>query len=300
MRLSPSAARTRRRRGLTLIELIVVLMILIALAGLLAPMLPSMLTRAHMSTCSTNIVENARAIETYQQLYSTEPNNWDALGDGATGLINYLAGSGGPNGANPTWPPGQGNGMANGEVTPITLAVQANGQDEAANLTGVGINSVQAMVLTPATPPGNGQPFDPTFNYYTGLTPAAGAVPVTDGMILAGLDPGASGAGSAQYARCVELNLSLTGRYVLLGIGPRCSMIGKTVQSAPVHFGDQPALNPEYGYERFVAIFQVSDTAPGAAMTQAVLRGVAAIHDNGLGGIDDHLQGWYQLTTGGS
>ena len=96
----------------------------------------------------------------------------------------------------------------------------------------------------------------------------------------------------------MALNLSLTGRYVLLGIGPRVSMVGKTIQTAPVHFGDQPALNPEYGYQRIVAIYQVSDTA--TTMTQAVFRGTAPIHDTGLGSINDELQNWYQLTTGGS
>jgi hypothetical protein len=72
------------------------------------------------------------------------------------------------------------------------------------------------------------------------------------------------------------------------------------VQNAPVHFGDQPALNPEYGYQRFVAIFKVSDTAVGAAFTQAQFVGTAPIHDTGLDNIDSHLQAWYQLTTGGS
>jgi hypothetical protein len=96
------------------------------------------------------------------------------------------------------------------------------------------------------------------------------------------------------------MNLPLTGRYVLLGIGPRTSMIGKTVQNAPVHFGDTPVLNPEYCYARFCAIFKVSDSAVGSNFTQAQLVGVAPVMDDGLGGIDDHLQNWYQLTTGGS
>ena len=96
------------------------------------------------------------------------------------------------------------------------------------------------------------------------------------------------------------MNLSLTGRYVALGIGPRVSMVGKTIQSPPVHFGDQPVLNPEYGYQRLVAIFKVSDTAECTAFTQAQLVGTAPVHDTGLGGIEDELQNWYQLQTGGS
>ena len=39
-----------RRSGLTLMELVVVLVILVALAGILVPILPSMIERAHRST----------------------------------------------------------------------------------------------------------------------------------------------------------------------------------------------------------------------------------------------------------
>jgi type II secretory pathway pseudopilin PulG len=279
------------RRGLTLIELLVVLMILIALGGLLAPMLPSMLTRAHTSTTVTSISEAARAIVTYQQLYSQYPNNWDALGNG-TQIIDYFA-----NGN--AYPASQGGtgaaNMDNNEV--MTLTLLAN---EASALTGVGITTLQGMYPTYAALAAAGG--DPTFNYYpaTNLTPASNAIPIATGTVLAGMDPTAAGPNSTTYARCVTLNLSLTGRYVFLGIGPRNSMIGKTVQTPPVHFGDTPVLNPEYGYMRFVAVFKVSDSAVGANFTQAQLVGVASIEDVGLGGIQDHLQAWYQLTTGGS
>jgi hypothetical protein len=44
----------------------------------------------------------------------------------------------------------------------------------------------------------------------------------------------------------------------------------------------------------------VSDSAPGAAMNNAVLVGTGPLHDTGLGSIDDELQNWYQTTNGGS
>src|SRR6266446_306962 len=86
MMISPcghqAAAAGLRRRGLTLIELIVVLMVLVALAGILVPMLPSMLTRAHVAAHVTNVVEIAKAITTYQALNSGYPDQWDSLTDG--------------------------------------------------------------------------------------------------------------------------------------------------------------------------------------------------------------------------
>ena len=46
-------------------------------------------------------------------------------------------------------------------------------------------------------------------------------------------------------------------------------MIGKTMASPPVHFGDTEVLNPEFGYERLVCIFKISDSALGGTYTTA-------------------------------
>ena len=251
----------RSRKGLTLIELIVVLMILVALAGVLIPMLPSMLTCAHTSTMTTNTGETAKAILTYQQLYQAYPNNFDSLGDGST-TIDYQAGGAAE-------PPGTFSGAVNGqpgngELQPLTLTTA-----EANALAGVGITQVQRMVTAAKSAPAG---FDPTFNYYSDPTPAAGAITIGQGTVLLGLDPTAAGANSTTYSRCLTDNLPLTGRYVALGIGPRCSMVGKTIQSAPVFFGDQPVINVENCYGRYVAIFKVSDTAVGGAFTQNPVR----------------------------
>lgn len=284
--------RRAPREGLTLIELIVVMVVLIALAGILVPMLPSMLTRAHTSTMTTNIAETGKAIGEYQSLYSQFPNNWDALGDGHT-MINYFA-NGAACPAQYVDPASLALPNGNGELSGLTLtAAEANA------LTGVGITQVQGMAITPTSPIASGT-FDPSFNYYTAATADAGAINIAAGIVLAGMDPAAAGPGSTTYQRCITDNLSLTGRYVVLGIGPRVSMVGQTMQTAPLHFGDQPVLNPEYGYQRIVAIFKVSDSAVGAVFTQAQLVDTAPVHDTGLDNLQSHLQAWYQLTTGGS
>ena len=86
MRLSFLAARImrRRRRGLTLMELVVVMVILIALAGILLPLFPSMLTRAHTSSTATNISEANKAVQLYYNMYSAYPNNLDNIAAGIT------------------------------------------------------------------------------------------------------------------------------------------------------------------------------------------------------------------------
>ena len=283
--------QTRNRKGLTLIELVVVMTILIALAGLLIPTFAAMLTRGHTSTCSTNIGEVCKAIQQYQQLYGGYPSNMDALSDG-TNLIDYLA-----NGAAlPVANGGPGTNQGGGQITGITLTA-----GEVTALQNAGLATVQKMTQSFTGTAGTG--FDPTFNYYSDYAapglPSANALTLAAGTVIGGLDPTAGGTGSPAYTRCQQLNLPVTGRYVVLGVGPRCSMVGKTMASAPVHFGDTPVLNPEFGYERICGVFQISDTA-NPNFTTAILVGVGPIHNDGLGSSDDELRNWYQLQQNGT
>ena len=142
MRLNLPVQQVRpgtQRRGLTLIELIVVLMILIALAGVLIPMLPSMLTRAHNSTSATNLGEICRAITTYQQLNGQYPNNWDALTDSNGNLIDYFA-----NGSRHA--AGQFRGPGTSRATASSPADSRWRPRRPVPSPGVGITQLQAMV----------------------------------------------------------------------------------------------------------------------------------------------------------
>ena len=53
-----------------------VLVRLIGLAGIVVPMLPSMLTRTHTATAATNMGEIARSIGEYQGLYNIALSGW--------------------------------------------------------------------------------------------------------------------------------------------------------------------------------------------------------------------------------
>lgn len=67
------------RTGLTLLELVVVLVILVALAGILVPLLPGMIDRAHTAEHATNISEVNKAVETFNVMHRGYPNNLDNL-----------------------------------------------------------------------------------------------------------------------------------------------------------------------------------------------------------------------------
>jgi type II secretory pathway pseudopilin PulG len=78
-----------RRRGLTLMELVVVMFILIAVASIMVPIFPSMIERAHRSTGATNTSELTKAVQLYQAINGFYPDGYDLMTDGTT-MINYM------------------------------------------------------------------------------------------------------------------------------------------------------------------------------------------------------------------
>src|SRR4029079_11542554 len=68
-----------RRQGLTLMEMVVVLSILAALAAIMIPLFPNILRRAHKATDATQTSEVAKAVQLYQALYLSYPNDLDLL-----------------------------------------------------------------------------------------------------------------------------------------------------------------------------------------------------------------------------
>ena len=78
-------------RGLTLLELVVVMTILIALAGILVALFPGFLRLAHTSTGATNLSDLNRVFHTYNQVNRGWPNGLDNLHDG-TNLYSRLPG----------------------------------------------------------------------------------------------------------------------------------------------------------------------------------------------------------------
>jgi prepilin-type N-terminal cleavage/methylation domain-containing protein len=261
-----SNGQTNRRKGLTLIELVVVVVILVALAGILIPMLPNMLTRAHTATGATNTGEVAKFLQTHQQLFQSYPADFDALVDATGNLADYLPG-----------------GNVGGQITPLQLtAAQRNA------LANAGITRLAAMYATRAALEAAGG--TPTFNPYTG-----GTIDLTTGTPSVAR---VSEAAVETIAGVVRDEPANTGDvYVIVGLGQRCTMIGKTVQEAPVHFGENTAGNAANVYGRYCAIFRV--TRGGATPTDletAILVGVVALHDDGIATGNMHLEEYYKAT----
>ena len=77
---------------MTLLELVVVLAILAALAGIVVPLLPNLVHRATVATCTTNLAEIGKLVQTYQSLNSAfYPDKMDGLaGTASDGLASYV------------------------------------------------------------------------------------------------------------------------------------------------------------------------------------------------------------------
>ncbi len=283
MLCSTNAKRRVARKALTLMELIVVLMVLVALAGIIVPMLPSMLTRAHVATHTTNVTEIAKLILSYQATHPGFPDQWDSMTDGST-MINYMAGG-------VLNPVASSGAMAGGVFT------QSNPtQQELTALNAAGISRVHPQAATPQAAVWQGT-FDPTFNNYSAAPTAP--MSISTGTALVYIDP-ASNPTALTFLQQNYPSWSPTGRYVALGIGPRCTMIATSALQAPVHFSDTPDASPAASYARFIAIFKVGDPSAPGGVNMAQLVGVAAIHSNGPNSLDSEFQNWNQINAGGS
>jgi Tfp pilus assembly protein PilE len=243
-----TVSQIQRRRaqeaGLTLIELLVVLAVLIALAGIVVPQLPNMLTRSHSAAASTNIPELNKTVQSFEQIYFKQPSNLDNLTAG-TALVPYL--------------PGGDGGLS-------TVALTA---DTAAALKNAGITGLAGLAATAA-----GAGFSPTVNPYSGtdvnLNPAtapttwASVAQVPLAQIQAKVRPGA-----------------LTGEvYAIFGIGQKSELIGRTVSEAPIHFSDEAGQDAGTVYSRFGAIYKIANAT--GALEKAEFVSVVAIHDEGI------------------
>jgi type II secretory pathway pseudopilin PulG len=239
-----SASSTRlvaRRRGLTLMELVVVMAILIALAAIIVPLMPGLLGRAERASRATNSQEIYKTIQLFQSMYSHYPTDFDALTDGSSGVA-YVSGF-------------------SGSTAPLTTSTLSSTQLAALN--SAGVTRVQKLLAGSAPLPA---PNDATFNPYPSTDREA------DGATV-------SSASSFNFAILTnegqrQLNLSdnateSSGTYVVFGLGKRCSIVGTGMNEAPMNFFDNAALSPDTRYSRYGVVFQVSGISPTNAAAGA-------------------------------
>ena len=213
----------KRNQGLTLIELVIVLAILAAVGGFVIPMLPNMLSKTRVASGASNIPELNKAIELYQSLYGAYPDKFDDITDAGS----YF----------PYW---GAQGTADiYQTSDLTAA-------EAALLVDAGIADVENLVVDPATFTADQST---TWNPY--VDPATETSPAAN-MTVFELDPAAA-------TRLFGVDPT-DQRFVILGIGNKCTIVGRTVHEAPTHFNEAPGFHAQEMYSRYCAVFSINET----------------------------------------
>lgn len=215
-------ARLKRKskEGLTLLELVVVLTVLVALAGIVLPSLPNLLRQSHVAVCSTNIPELNKSVLIFSTLNTGQhPNRLDNLVD-AAGALDGLPDGGADFGTN--------------------LGVGTLTEDEVESLAELGITEVVIADWSGS----------PTFEAHNG-TPAA----LDDTIeVLIASDLHIAEVMNAPAIPGSRFVVFGVGQQATI-VGARAGGIFE----APVHFSDEPGQDPNTAYSRYVLVYRVFD-----------------------------------------
>lgn len=254
-----------RPRGLTLLELIVVMAILAAVAAIVVPLLPNLLRRAHKATDATQTAETSKLVQMYHALYNAYPNNFDLLTDGTTTTF-------------PAYIPNDDGATFGGFVTPGQLT-----SPEVAALRRVGITSSYAMAAT--------NPNHPTMDPYSTAIGTPTALATTTSVCLLNRTAIASANPSFLQAEFVS---DPTARYIVFGVGPRCTMVNKVMQDAPTSVPQNANLTPDRFYCRVGVIFKVSGVEVERT-ERARFIACVAMEDDELESTEKDIVGYYEV-----
>jgi prepilin-type N-terminal cleavage/methylation domain-containing protein len=263
-----------KRQGLTLMEMVVVLSILAALAAIMIPLFPNILRRAHKATDATQTSEVAKAVQLYQALYFGYPNDLDMLLTSTGSDPDYLPGI------------GTSAGVFGGFTT--TYALQ---QEDVDALGRVGITSLMPLIAT--------NPAHPTMNPYPSAVPATDRITLATGTTVRILNNtaiwGATGLNPSFLQAANSADPGAT--YMVVGVGPRNSMVSKVMQDAPQSVPQDNSFTPSTRYSRVGLIFKIR----GAEVTQterARFIAAVALEDDELEQTDKDISGYYDVVKG--
>ncbi|MEM1108864.1 MAG: type II secretion system protein [Planctomycetota bacterium] len=252
--------RRQVRKGLTLIELIVVLTILIALGSLLVPVIGNALVRSHVATCSSTIPEVNNMLQISLVDRGVVGDDW------TTGV----AGAGASAGA-----------AVNGGLTVGNLTT-----DEVSAMNAVGVITVWNHGDPTSTP--GGDPYNVTFNPGLAsetLSDSTDVIVLTDEQ-AEGIFLPTDGDGTTAQSPV---------KYIWLGIDTTWSLLGTLTAEPPTHFGDTEGAFPDQAYSRFGAIFQVTDEDGNALEKAEVKRASYSLNGEGdFETADNHIGIFWQ------
>jgi len=268
LKLVPTSQyRKTSRRGLTLLELVVVLAILAAVAAILVPLLPNLLRRAHKATDATQTSELAKAVQLYQAAFFSYPDRLDLLTDGSKFPSYVPTDSGSPFGG--------------------YVKAEALDPEDLAALHRAGINEVQPLA-TDSTPSG----FHPTLHPYDdtkGTLDVSGTG--TTGTKFAVLDT----TKITNHLLESERESDPTAKFVVFGVGPKCTLVGQGIQDAPTSVPQNKDMTPDSTYCRVGVVFKVAGKEV-ARTERARFVAAVALEDDELEATEKDIIGYYEVS----
>ena len=255
-----------RQAGMTLIELTVVLLVLIGLAGLMIPYVSGFISRTHDSTGTNNLAALNNNIQRFQGEFMSLPDDMHTLVENSTNQI-------------------YGDLMNTSMLTVATYTSNASAgvQSTEAPLFSMRRAGMTKFVdmkdhLTNAS-----KTFDAgntSFPAPNPMMPAAGTLRLAkatkgDNTTIENHLADAFGLQQTEFnAGCND--------YIVLGIGQESQLIGRTMSDAPIHFAQNGDMGPNNKYNRFVAVFEVDKADGSTAITDADARDNGSTIDCGV------------------
>lgn len=243
-----------KQRGMTLIELSVVLLILVGLAGLLLPYVTGFTEQTQTSSAADTLSELNKAIDRFETQFVAYPDGFDSLVDGTEGtaVIDWLV------------------GVGNTNAVPADLEVFAMDANAVKSLKAAEIDSLYPMQDT-------GIPGD-DFNATFGGTITKAVISDTAGV---GVTTKVVRIKPASLATLIQTNMGVEvdsddlvaataeNDFVVFGVGQHTQMTGKVLKEAPVYFSGG-VDNPAARYGRFLAVFKVPKDGKRASFVGAM------------------------------
>ncbi|MFM8340774.1 MAG: type II secretion system protein [Methylomonas sp.] len=260
--------------GMTLIELSVVLLVMVGLAGVAVPYVAGMADKAHDSTTGSTISQLNQTIASFRSNHNALPDRLETLVD-ASGLYSKLI--------------SEENYQGQTFSAPIDL-----GTNGLLSLKKAGMTNVLENLTTPLM--GNAT-YGSTNHIAAALESTTQVAPVAplawgDTTVAAHLAY-ALGGNASNYPNAVDSAVGTAGAcytYIGMGIGDDNEMVGTSMQSAPILFMPNGDMNPEKKYARYIAIFKVhtrtsyDQTCPDSVQPASFVGTVASMDFGALVG----------------
>lgn len=262
------ARRGTTRHGLTLLELVVVMAVLVAIAAILVPLLPEYLGKGNQSAGATNAGELEKGIQTFRVTYSRHPNYFDSLLTTSGALSNLLPGG------------GTTEGVAGGYLQVYTMKSGPNSR-----LSREGITTVYDILDTVT-----GTDFNATMNPYSGSPPATRTLAANQKVAVLNV------AKLKEGTSALATQLDPTHYYAVFGIGKYCNLCGPAgiIKEAPI-FGQPSQQNtPATTYQRFAAVYDIGLDDTDTSKYNTKFIGVVAIAPDRLYSCMDLAEGFME------